>query len=79
VSRLLLYIVKVVHKTNARITGIQIPIGTNVDSGLKFFHFSCIIVAQYSVIGKNCSIHQGVTIGRVFAGMSSMMCLMVSL
>lgn len=68
VCKLLLYLVKVIHKTNARLTGIQIPIGTNVGEGLKFCHFSCIIVAQCCIIGKNCNIHQGVTLGRVFAG-----------
>ena len=66
--KLLLCLVKIIHKINSRITGIQIPIGTHVADGLKFFHFNCIIVAQCTIIGKNCSIHQGVTIGRVFAG-----------
>lgn len=68
VCRLLLFVIKVIHKMNARMTGIQIPIGTNAAGGLKFCHFSSIVVAQYAVIGRNCSIHQGVTIGRVFAG-----------
>lgn len=50
------------------VSGIQLPICTNIDGGLKFFHYSCIILAQGAKIGKNCSIHQGVTIGRVFGG-----------
>ena len=33
-----------------------------------FCHFSCIVIAQSVNIGKNVSIHQGVTIGRIFNG-----------
>lgn len=33
-----------------------------------FCHYSCIVIAQSVHIGKNASIHQGVTIGRVFNG-----------
>ena len=67
-SRLSLIIIKINLLINQRLTGIQIPIGTQVKGGLRFFHYSCIIVAQSVIIGKNCSIHQGVSIGRVFAG-----------
>lgn len=66
--RQLYYFSKVWSKHIAHKTGIQIPIGTHVDEGLKFFHYGCIIIAQSAKIGKNASIHQGVTIGRVFAG-----------
>ena len=52
-------------------TGIQLPLCTNVGAGLRFFHYSCIIVAQMCNIGRNVSIHQGVTIGRVFNGKKS--------
>ena len=51
-----------------RQTGIQIPISVTLGSGLLFCHYSCIVFAYGVVVGKNCSIHQGVTIGRVFAG-----------
>ena len=50
------------------ITGIQLPMGTNVMGGLRFPHWSCIVIAQRSVIGKNCTIHQGVTIGQSHFG-----------
>lgn len=53
------------------ISGIQLPICTKIDGGLKFFHYNCIVLAQGTTIGKNCSIHQGVTIGRVFNGPKS--------
>lgn len=67
-AKALLIPVKIIHRLNQRITGIQLPIGTQIEGGLKFFHYSCIIIASSVQIGKCCSIHQGVTLGRVFAG-----------
>lgn len=68
ISKVCLMFVKIVYFFNQRMTGIQVPVGTHIGSGLRFFHYNCIVVAYSAVIGKNCSIHQGVTIGRVFAG-----------
>lgn len=68
IPRLLYYFVKVYYKHIEHKTGIQVPIGTQIAEGLKFFHHGCIIIAMSAKIGKNASIHQGVTIGRVFAG-----------
>lgn len=68
VYRPLYYFSKVLSKHVAHKTGIQIPIGTQVGEGLKFFHYGCIVIAQSTRIGNNVSIHQGVTIGRVFNG-----------
>ena len=61
-------IVKLIYKHIQHKTGIQLPFGTNIGEGLRFFHHDCIIIAQMSTIGKNVSIHQGVTIGRSFNG-----------
>lgn len=66
--KFLYYFTKVYYKHIEHKTGIQVPIGTQIGEGLKFFHHGCIIIAQSTKIGKNVSIHQGVTIGRVFAG-----------
>lgn len=44
------------------------PHRTKVGKGLCFLHYSCIVIAQDTIIGNNCSIHQGVTLGRSFAG-----------
>lgn len=66
--RPLYYISKIYYKHVEHKTGIQVPLGTKIGEGLKFFHHDCIIIAQSVKIGKNASIHQGVTIGRVFAG-----------
>ena len=59
---------KIYYKHLEHKTGIQVPLGTQVGEGLRFFHHDCIIIAQTAKIGKNASIHQGVTIGRVFNG-----------
>lgn len=70
-ARLCLIPVKCIYKCNQHITGIQVPLGTDIGGGLLFFHYGCIVIAQEAHIGKNASIHQGVTIGRVFAGHKS--------
>lgn len=68
ISKACLVLVKFIYFFNQRMTGIQVPVGTRIGSGLRFFHYNCIVIAYSAIIGKNCSIHQGVTIGRVFAG-----------
>ena len=68
IYRPLYYFAKIGHRHMQHKTGIQLPIGTKVGEGLKFFHHDCIIIAQSAIIGKNASIHQGVAIGRVFGG-----------
>ena len=44
-------------------TGIQIPLETKIDKGLRIVHFGHIVIHPCSVIGKNFNISQGVTIG----------------
>lgn len=48
--------------------GISIPPVTQIGSGFYIGHFSGIIVSGYSVIGKNCNISQGVTLGQANRG-----------
>ena len=67
-SKVLLFLIKIKYLGIKRKTGIQLPLLTNVDGGVMFCHYSCIVIAQSVHIGKNASIHQGVTIGRVFNG-----------
>ena len=43
--------------------GISIPRGTNIGPGLRIYHFGGIVINPKAIIGKNFSIHQGVTIG----------------
>jgi len=44
-------------------TGIQLPIGTQVGGGIKFYHFGDVVVNKNARIGANASIYNGVTIG----------------
>lgn len=67
-AKLLLFLVKLIFQCNKYLTGIQLRTGTDIGEGLKFFHYGSIVIAGNSKIGKNASIHQDVTIGRVFAG-----------
>ena len=45
------------------LTGISIPKSVQVGPGLRIFHFGNIFVHADSVIGANCTLRQGVTIG----------------
>jgi serine O-acetyltransferase len=49
-------------------TGISIPKGTRVGPGLKIWHFGNIFVNPDSVLGANCTLRQGVTIGNKVEG-----------
>lgn len=63
--KLLYYVVFIIYKHYQYLTGIQMRLGTKVGKGLRFAHFSCIIINDKAIIGNNCMIHQGVTIGLV--------------
>jgi len=43
--------------------GIEIPFNTRIDQGLKIFHGFNIVINPNAVIGKNCTLRHGVTIG----------------
>lgn len=60
-----------IYKLHKLLSGIQIQLCTSIGPGFRIFHYNCIIIAQESVIGSNCSIHQGVTIGRCFNGQNA--------
>jgi serine O-acetyltransferase len=48
--------------------GISIPPATEIGSGFYIGHFGGIVVSCHAVIGRNCNISQGVTIGRANRG-----------
>lgn len=54
-----------IHRHNQYKTGIQIPLGTSVGSGLCFSHYSCVVINVGAKIGKNFTIFQGCTVGSV--------------
>lgn len=45
------------------ITGISLPLGAQIGPGLRIFHFGNIFIHSGTVIGSNCTLRQGVTIG----------------
>jgi serine O-acetyltransferase len=45
-------------------TGISIPFTTRIGPGLYIGHFGGIILSPQAVLGENCNISQGVTIGQ---------------
>lgn len=48
--------------------GISIPPETKIGSGFYIGHFGGIVVNSQSIIGKNCNISQGVTLGQANRG-----------
>lgn len=44
-------------------TGISLPIGAKIGPGLRIWHFGNIFINSGVIIGKNCTLRQGVTIG----------------
>lgn len=45
------------------LTGINLPISAKIGPGLRIWHFGCIVLHPQVVIGHNCDIRHGVTIG----------------
>ena len=46
--------------------GITLPISADIGPGLRIWHFGNIIVHSETVIGANCTLRQGVTIGNCY-------------
>lgn len=59
---------KLLYNYNKVKYGYQIPYITNIAPGLFLGHFGNIIINSKTVIGRNCNIAQGVTIGAVNRG-----------
>ncbi|WP_289293173.1 serine O-acetyltransferase [Romboutsia ilealis] len=53
----------VINKIVCIINSCEIPLGTKIEGGLRMPHFNGIIINKDSIIGKNCTIYQQVTIG----------------
>jgi serine O-acetyltransferase len=45
------------------ITGISLPLEAKIGAGLRIYHFGNIFIHSRVVIGRNCTLRQGVTIG----------------
>lgn len=63
ISSIFFPIVRVIHSHNQYLTGIQLPLETEIGGGLQFQHFSGIVINPKSVIGSHVTIYQGVTLG----------------
>jgi len=48
--------------------GFQIPHTTRIEGGFFLAHYGGIVINAKAVIGKNCNVAQGVTIGQISAG-----------
>lgn len=50
------------------LTGVSLPVGAQIGPGLRIWHFGGVFVNSASVIGANCTLRQGVTIGNRYDG-----------
>lgn len=66
-ARILFVPCLIIYRIVQHWTGIQIPVRVDLAGGAKISHFSNIVIVGESVIGKNLTILQGVTIGRGFS------------
>ena len=60
----IVFLCNIVYRFISIVIGIQILPHTQIGSGLRFPHHGTIVINHCSVIGKNCTIMQGVTIGK---------------
>lgn len=63
ISRTLRFIHLIGYMCLTLITGIHLPRGCKIGSGLRIFHFGCIVINPEAIIGKNCTLRHCVTIG----------------
>jgi len=45
------------------VTGISLPLEAQIGPGLRIYHFGNIFINSNVIIGRNCTLRQGVTIG----------------
>jgi serine O-acetyltransferase len=50
------------------LTGISLPKSCVIGKGLRIWHFGCVFINPAAVIGENCTLRQGVTIGNRHEG-----------
>lgn len=51
------------HRVIETITGVSLPKGATIGPGLRIHHFGSIFVHSNAILGANCTLRQGVTIG----------------
>ena len=68
IYRIALLFARIYYKHLSFKHGISIDRTTSIDGGLNIHHYSGIILTPKAVIGKNLTIYQCVTVGRVHSG-----------
>src|SRR5271166_1162381 len=58
-----LYAYWVMFRIVETITGISLPLGAQIGPGLRIYHFGNIFIHSDVIIGRNCTLRHGVTIG----------------
>jgi serine O-acetyltransferase len=49
---------------NKILTGVEISPGTEIGAGFAIHHGTGLVIGEHSVIGPDCTVYQGVTVGR---------------
>lgn len=57
------FVYHVLHLVVRAVWGIELPRRTRIGPGLYIGHFGGIMVSRHAIIGANCALSQGVTIG----------------
>lgn len=63
-NSILRYIYRFLYRCFMKFNMIEISYTTKIDGGLYIGHPYCITINPKAIIGKNCNIHKGVTIGQ---------------
>lgn len=59
-------IIKSIYKFVEHWVGVDIPLGGSIGGGLRMDHCNAIVIAKSAKIGNNCTILNGVSLGRSF-------------
>lgn len=59
---------KIIYRLVSQMSHIETPVVTKIGSGLYIGHAYCITINPNAILGRNCNIHKGVTIGRENCG-----------
>jgi serine O-acetyltransferase len=59
---------KILHRRYLYKFGFQIPLSTKIGKGLHIAHFGNVVVHEDAVLGDNCNLTHGITIGRTNRG-----------
>ena len=71
-SYIIYHISYIIYKHNQYLTGIQLPVTTQIGKGLTFAHFSNIVIASTAIMGDNIIIYNGVTVHKTIFTKSNM-------